>query len=79
MADFKQGDQIKLTNGGSITVKSKIGEGGQGSVYKVDYGGKEYALKWYLPNYLKTLKPNYKKFYKNLVDNVTAGSPSPEF
>lgn len=44
MADFKQGDKIKLTNGGSITVKSKIGEGGQGSVYKVDYGGKEYAL-----------------------------------
>lgn len=79
MADFKQGDKIKLTNGGSITVKSKIGEGGQGSVYKVDYSGKEYALKWYLPNYLKTLKPNCKKFYKNLVDNVTAGSPSPEF
>lgn len=79
MADFKKGDKIKLTNGGEITVKEKIGEGGQGSVYKVDYSGKEYALKWYLPGYLKTLKPNYKKFYKNLVDNVTAGSPAQEF
>lgn len=79
MSDFKCGDKIKLTNGDSITVKSKIGEGGQGSVYKVDYGGKEFALKWYLPGYLKSLKPNHKKFYKNLADNVTAGSPSPQF
>ena len=79
MADFKQGDKIQLTNGGQVTVKSKIGEGGQGSVYKVTYNGKEYALKWYLPSYIKNLKPNYKKFYKNLVDNVTAGSPSLAF
>ena len=64
MSEFKCGDKIKLTNGDSITVKSKIGEGGQGSVYKVDYGGKEFALKWYLPGYLKGLKPNHKKFYK---------------
>ena len=46
MSDFKPGTKIKLTNGGTVTVKSKIGEGGQGSVYKVDYDGKDYALKW---------------------------------
>lgn len=79
MSDFKSGTKIKLTNGGTVTVKSKIGEGGQGSVYKVDYDGKDYALKWYLPTYLKSLKPNCKKFYQNLVDNVTSGSPSDQF
>lgn len=79
MSDFKSGARIKLTNGDTITVKSKIGEGGQGAVYKVNYNGRDYALKWYLPNYLKRLKPNYKKFYKNLEDNVTSGSPSNAF
>lgn len=79
MADFKIGSKIKLTNGGEVTIKSKIGEGGQGSVYEVEYGGKRYALKWYLQSYLKTLKPNCMEFYKNLVNNVAAGSPSSAF
>ncbi len=79
MSDFRNGEKIQLTNGDTITVKQKLGEGGQGAVYKVDYNGKFYALKWYLPNYLKGLKPNYKKFYKNLEHNVTSGSPSNAF
>ena len=58
MSDFKSGTKIKLTNGDEITVKSKLGEGGQGAVYKVLYKNQEYALKWYLPTYLKNLKPN---------------------
>lgn len=44
MSDFKPGKRLQLTNGGMITVKSKIGEGGQGSVYKVSYNGADYAL-----------------------------------
>lgn len=79
MADFKSGEQIKLTSNGFITVKNKIGEGGQGSVYCVDYQGKSYALKWYLPSYLKGLKPDCAPFYENLVNNVHAGAPSPSF
>ena len=79
MSDFKSGTKIKLTNGDEITVKSKLGEGGQGAVYKVLYKNQEYALKWYLPTYLKNLKPNYKKFYKNLEQNVLSGSPSNAF
>lgn len=66
MSDFKPGTKIKLTNGGTVTVRSKIGEGGQGSVYKVDYDGKDYALKWYLPTYLKSLKPNCKNSIRTL-------------
>ena len=79
MSDFKSGTKIKLTNGDEITVKSKLGEGGQGAVYKVLYKNQEYALKWYLPTYLKNLKPNHKKFYKNLEQNVLSGSPSNAF
>ena len=62
MSDFKKGDKIQSTTGDVITVDSKLGEGGQGAVYKVIYKNDEYALKWYLPSYLKNLKPNYKKF-----------------
>lgn len=79
MSDFRNGETIKLTNGDSITVRQKLGEGGQGAVYKVNYNGKDYALKWYLPNYLKDLKPNCNKFYKNLERNVNSGSPSGAF
>ena len=79
MSDFKSGTKIKLTNGDEITVKSKLGEGGQGAVYRVIYNDKEYALKWYLSAYLKNLKPDYKKFYKNLEQNVLSGSPSSAF
>lgn len=79
MADFKPGKKLLLTNGDPIIVKAKIGEGGQGSVYKVTYNGAEYALKWYLSNYLKSLKPSCKKFYENLSNNVKSGSPSSHF
>lgn len=79
MSDFKKGDKIQSTTGDVITVDSKLGEGGQGAVYKVIYKNDEYALKWYLPSYLKNLKPNYKKFYKNLERNVNFGSPSAAF
>ena len=79
MFEFKKNEKIKLLNGDFACVKSKIGEGGQGAVYIVDYKGKEYALKWYLSNYLKSLKPNYKKFYSNLSNNVINGAPSNSF
>ena len=79
MSDFKKGTKLRLTYGDEITVLSKLGEGGQGTVYKVSYNKKEYALKWYLPNYLKNLKPNCKKFYENLKKNVLLGSPSSAF
>ena len=79
MEDLKAGTKLQLMNGGGITVKSKIGEGGQGAVYNVaDDSGKQYALKWYLPAYLKKLK-NRKKFCENLSNNVKKGSPSASF
>lgn len=71
--DFKKNDTIELDLGSEkIRIIQKIGEGGQGAVYKVDLNGKEYALKWYF-------KPPEKKFYKNLKRNIEKGSPDKTF
>ena len=79
MEEFKKGKKLHLLNGDIVTVQSKLGEGGQGGVYSVDYNGKKFALKWYLPSYLRGLKPNCGNFYKNLVRNVEDGAPSSQF
>lgn len=75
MEEFKKGKTIKLVNGEDITIISKLGEGGQGVVYKVRYHDKDYALKWYFPKSIT----NQTKFYNNLVSNANLGSPAKEF
>ena len=47
MAEYKKGQRIPLANGSNAEIIGKLGEGGQGTVYRVKLGGKEYALKWY--------------------------------
>jgi serine/threonine protein kinase len=83
MDDFNTGDPITLANGETVKVMEKLGEGGQGAVYRVSYNGNEYALKWYLPNYLKSMQKksaaNAKKFYENLKSNAASGNPDPAF
>lgn len=83
MEDFKPGKILKLLNGDEITVVIKLGEGGQGVVYKVLSKGKEYALKWYLHSFLKSIasqnQSNVDKYYNNLVNNASMGSPSNDF
>lgn len=73
--DFTAGDEIRLSSGDMVTIISKIGEGGQGKVYKVAYKDKEYALKWYFANRLG----DPKRFFNNLNNNTIKGSPSKEF
>ncbi len=47
---LKKSDKLKTTDDKRITVIEFIGDGGQGEVYRVEFGGsKEYALKWYYP------------------------------
>ena len=71
--DLKKGQTVHLTTGGmTCTVIEELGRGGQGTVYKVDLGGKKMALKWY------HIPPD-EKFYKNLQKNVDAGAPSDAF
>ncbi len=72
---FAKGDKIPLQNGSEVKIIEKLGEGGQGVVYRVTLSGKEYALKWYHKNAI----PSPSRFYKNLENNVSLGSPSDSF
>jgi len=70
MASLKNGEKIPIHgNGKYLTISNYIAEGGQGEVYKVDYEGKDYALKWY-----KIDTPD--AFYDNLCNNIRNGSPN---
>jgi serine/threonine protein kinase len=75
MADLEKGFSIKTKNFKTITVGEKLGEGGQGAVYKVDYDGEPKALKWYTGTKFK----NADKFYQNLENNIKKGKPTSAF
>ncbi len=70
--NLKKGYKIELLIGDEIEVLEKIGEGGQGVVYRISLHGQEYALKWYKK------KPT-SKFYANLKKNIEKGAPSSAF
>lgn len=50
---LKVGDKVPLELGGAAQVTAVIGAGGQGTVYRASFGGKDYALKMYFPNKLR--------------------------
>ena len=80
MANFallRKNQQIELTSGRTATVVGKLGEGGQGIVYRLifDDTGEEKALKWYFRDNLS----NARKFYNNLQENIKVGAPSAAF
>jgi DNA-binding helix-hairpin-helix protein with protein kinase domain len=73
MRELKKGTTLKTRNGKTVKVNSKLGEGGQGVVYKVDYNGKPKALKWYTQTKIRL------EFYKNIENNIRKGAPSGAF
>lgn len=75
MKEFVKGQKIKVASGGELTIIQKLGEGGQGVVYKVEYNGKELALKWYFSN--KLSDPD--RFYRNIQNNIAKGAPTSAF
>ncbi len=75
MQEFRNGQKIKTTSGGELEIVEKLGQGGQGVVYKVNYNGKQLALKWYFGNKLK----DKEKFYENLKNNIKLGAPTDVF
>jgi serine/threonine protein kinase len=75
MADLPKGYSIQTKLFKTVMVGDKIGEGGQGAVYKVNYDGKPKALKWYTGKRLK----NPDQFYANIENNIKKGKPSNTF
>ena len=75
MQEFQKGHKIKSSSGEAIEIIQKLGEGGQGIVYKVKYMGKEWALKWYFINKIN----NADHFYRNLQNNIRLGAPTNAF
>ncbi|MEE5993770.1 MAG: serine/threonine-protein kinase [Oscillospiraceae bacterium] len=76
MGIMKSGTKINLEDGhGVIEIVQKLGEGGQGYVYLVQYNGKSMALKWYKKGVLK----NPEAFRKNLLNNIRQGAPTNNF
>ena len=75
MKEFANGKRIKVASGGELEVIQKLGEGGQGVVYKVKYNGKELALKWYFGNKLN----DSDRFYRNIQNNIKKGAPTSAF
>ncbi|MCL2057238.1 MAG: protein kinase, partial [Oscillospiraceae bacterium] len=86
MSYLKKGEIVTTENGGQFTVvvakpdkkKIPLGEGGQGVAYKVESGGKFYALKWYKPKMFSD-DDRKEKFRENLAKNIRDEAPSGKF
>lgn len=72
---FRKNVEIPLIGGLGAVVRKKLGEGGQGAVYQVAVGEKDYALKWYHRGVLG--EP--ERFYRNLENNLAGGAPTDAF
>ena len=75
MVEFEKGKKIKVHGGQKLEIIEKLGEGGQGIVYKVLYADRQMALKWYFPNKLS----DSRAFYDNLLNNIKQGAPNKSF
>lgn len=75
MALFEPGKVLKTDLGAPIKIEEYLSGGGQGEVYRVEYQGKQKALKWYKHGGLR----NPDAFYDNLSKNIAKGSPDPAF
>jgi len=85
MAYLKVGEKIPTKDFKQVTIlphpkrpnspDPKLGEGGQGAVYMVEYNGAKKALKWYSGKKFK----NPDKFYENLENNIKKGKPTNAF
>lgn len=75
MSEFSIGKKIKVAGGDDLEIIQKLGEGGQGIVYKVKWNNRELALKWYFGEKIK----DKVRFYENIRNNIKKGSPTENF
>lgn len=74
---LENGYQVKTKiHGITLQVKKYLAEGGQGTVYIVDYNGEDKALKWYKK---ASLGSNPNAFYDNIENNVIKKAPNADF
>ncbi len=73
--ELQPGARLRTKFGKEVVVVDRLGDGGQGVVYKVLYDGQEKALKWYRPD----IFVDRDKFVQNLSRNIRAGKPTDEF
>jgi len=78
MSELKNGFKGKTLSGSEFTVLEFLGGGGQGNVYRINFGGKEMALKWYHKSTVEKMK-DPKQFYANLEANIRKGAPTKAF
>lgn len=76
MGNLKIHSEIQIEGGGEAEILDEFGSGGQGTVYKVRYKDKDYALKWY---HKDLFHEKAAKFYHNLQKNIMTGAPAEAF
>lgn len=74
---LRKNQQVELSGSTTLTVTGKLGEGGQGIVYRVQLDGtnEERALKWYFIGKLRAPR----NFYNHLQELIDTGAPSNKF
>lgn len=72
---FRPGDRVPMELGGEAEITQVLGQGGQGTVYRASYRGRDHALKMYFPNKLR----DPAMFRENLQRLCEEGSRSPVF
>ena len=75
MIELKINQMVDMEYGGQAKVLGVIGSGGQGTVYKVEFNGMTWALKWYDVEKMK--RP--EEFRRNIQSNISDGAPSNKF
>ena len=70
MGNLKVHDKLDIQAGGQVEVLDEFGSGGQGTVYKVSYNGKTYALKWYHPGVFKGKENDFYRTSKTILAMV---------
>lgn len=70
------GTKLRTDSGNTVTILRQLGEGGQGFVYEVDYGGDRKALKWYKSIGMGDTPETFRQVLKK---NIERKTPAPEF
>jgi DNA-binding helix-hairpin-helix protein with protein kinase domain len=70
---LKAGQTIQTDTGSTCQVERFLGSGGQGEVYRVNWSGQPFALKWYFPHMATSTQ------LQNLRTLVTKGAPTQQF